>query len=59
MNIDHFTKDELDIIYTQMQMESDDWEDYWSPESFALIKSIMDKIWKHHHPEQPTTNEGA
>jgi len=39
-----FTRDELDIIYSQMQMECDDWEDYWSPEAFERIKSIMAKI---------------
>lgn len=39
-----FTRDELDIIHSQMQMECDDWEDYWSPEAFECIKSIMAKI---------------
>lgn len=39
-----FTRDELDIIHAQMQIECDDWEDYWSPEAFERIKSIMAKI---------------
>ena len=39
-----FTRDELEIIYARMQVECDDWVDYWSPEALERIKSIMAKI---------------
>ncbi len=39
-----FTRDEIGCILGKMQMELDDWEDYHTAESAALMHSIVRKI---------------
>lgn len=48
-----FTRDEIGCILGKMQMELDDWEDYHTPESAALIHSIVNKIQRYIENNKP------